>query len=69
MNQDDAVCDLCWKDLWFQMVFYYRNEINAEIASSIRDRPTCYWGINCKSMDHNHEHAKRYNHMVYQTRF
>lgn len=51
------------------MVFYYRNEINAEIASNIRDRPTCYWGINCKSMDHNHEHAKRYNHMVYQTRF
>jgi hypothetical protein len=24
MQSNDAVCDLCWKDLWFQMVFFYR---------------------------------------------
>ena len=53
INADDAVCDLCWKDLWFQMVFFYRTKIQADMPSSVRDRPTCYWGINCRTMDHN----------------
>ena len=29
MNANDAVCDICWKELWFQIVFAYRTEINA----------------------------------------
>ena len=69
MEQDDAVCDLCWKDLWFQMVFFYRIKINADLPAAIRDRPVCYWGINCRTMEHNTDHAKRFNHVTYQTRF
>ena len=69
MEKDDAVCDLCFKDLWFQMVFFYYMKIRADLPSSVRDRPVCYWGINCRTMDHNQDHAKRYNHIVYQTRF
>ena len=35
----------------------------------MRDRPICYWGINCNTMDHKKDHAKKYNHCIYQTRF
>ena len=69
MEGDDAVCDLCWKDLWFQMVFSYRTKIQPDLPPSVRDRPVCYWGINCRSADHNVDHAKRFNHVVFQTRF
>lgn len=69
LEADSAVCDNCWKDLWFQMVFHYREKIHDSLPANVRDRPTCYWGINCRTMDHNRDHAKRYNHMVYQTRF
>ena len=69
MSGDEAVCDLCWPDLWFQMVLSYRFDITPNLPSNVKDRPTCYWGINCRTMDHNRDHAQRYNHCVYQTRF
>lgn len=69
LDKDSAVCDLCWKDLWFQMVFTYRLEITPELPASVRDRPVCYWGINCRTMDHNTDHANKYNHCIFQSRF
>jgi E3 ubiquitin-protein ligase CHFR len=69
LHKDDAVCDLCWRDLWFQMVFFYRNLIAGNLPDSVKKRPICYWGINCNTMNHNEDHAIKYNHMVYQTRF
>jgi hypothetical protein len=51
------------------MVFSYRNAIAAEMPESVKNKPMCYWGINCTTMDHNDTHANKYNHMVYQTRF
>ena len=69
LEKDSAICDLCWNDLWFQMVFSYRTEITPQLPSAVRDRPVCYWGINCRTMDHNKDHAKKFNHCVYQSRF
>ena len=69
LDEDSAVCDSCFKDLWFQMVFAYRLSISADLPTTVRDRPVCYWGINCRTMDHNQDHAKKYNHLIYQTRF
>lgn len=69
LDKNTAVCDNCWADLWFQMVLTYRMDIVSDMPGHIRDRPVCYWGINCRTMDHNQEHAKRYNHCLYQTRF
>jgi E3 ubiquitin-protein ligase CHFR len=69
LSPDSAVCDLCWRELWFQMVFAYRNAITADLPSNVRDRPPCYWGINCRTMDHNQDHARKYNHILFQTRF
>ena len=69
LDKNAAVCDPCWNDLWFQMVLTYRMEIASELPSSVRDRPVCYWGINCRTMDHNLDHARKYNHCVFQSRF
>lgn len=51
------------------MVFSYKMAVASEFISAVRDRPQCYWGINCRTMDHNADHARRYNHILYQTRF
>lgn len=69
LNPDDAVCDTCYRDVWFQMVFYYRNQVHSDMPKEVKDRPGCYWGINCRTMSHNTDHAKRYNHCLYQTKF
>ena len=69
LDDNTVVCDLCWNDLWFQMVLAYRIEVAPIMPSNVRDRPICYWGINCRTMDHNADHAKKYNHCVYQSRF
>ena len=47
----------------------HRFDITPQLPTNVRDRPTCYWGINCRTMDHNPDHARRYNHCVYQSRF
>lgn len=69
LDGDTAVCDLCWNDLWFQMVLAYRIDVVGELPTLVRDRPVCYWGINCRTMDHNTDHARKYNHCLYQSRF
>ena len=69
LSEDSAICDLCWRDVWFQMVFRYRAAISPELPSAIRDRPICYWGVNCRTIDHNADHARKYNHLIFQTRF
>jgi E3 ubiquitin-protein ligase CHFR len=69
LDKDSVCCDLCWNDLWFQMVLAYRIEVAPNLPPAVRDRPLCYWGINCRTMDHNLDHAKKYNHCIYQSRF
>jgi E3 ubiquitin-protein ligase CHFR len=69
LHKRSAVCDNCWRELWFQMIFMYVRENAYLMPETIKNRPPCYWGINCRTMEHNVEHAKRYNHMEFQTKF
>jgi hypothetical protein len=39
------------------------------MPESIKGRVSCHYGVNCRTMGHNIDHAKKYNHMDYQTRF
>jgi E3 ubiquitin-protein ligase CHFR len=66
---DSAVCDVCWKQLWFQMVLRHRMNINSELPPAVSGRADCYYGINCTTMSHKLDHAKKLNHCCYQTRF
>lgn len=51
------------------MIFMFVKEHAYLMPDSIKKRPVCYWGINCRTMEHNLEHSKKYSHMDYQTRF
>lgn len=69
LDKRSPVCDNCWRELWFQMIFMFVKEHAYLMPDTIKNRPICYWGINCRTMGHNLEHAKKFNHMEYQTRF
>lgn len=69
LSKYSPVCDNCWRELWFQMIFMFVKEHSYLMSEAIKNRPSCYWGINCRTMEHNIEHAKKFNHMDYQTRF
>lgn len=69
LDKRSPVCDNCWRELWFQMIFMFVKEHAYLMPDTIKNRPVCYWGINCRTMAHNLEHAKKFNHMEYQTRF
>ena len=69
VHKKSPICDNCWRDLWFQMIFLYIKDNHTELPEPIRNRPLCYWGVNCHTMSHNVEHAKKYNHMNEQTKF
>ena len=69
INKKSPICDNCWNDVWFQMIFSYMREYCYVLPESLRGRAECYWGVNCNTMRHNLDHAKKYNHMNYQTKF
>ncbi len=69
LNKHSPICDNCWRELWFQMIFMFVRENSYLMPDTIKNRPVCYWGINCRTMQHNIEHAKRFSHMQFQTKF
>jgi hypothetical protein len=69
LHRKSPVCDNCWRELWFQMIFTYFKDNFFMLPESLKNRPFCYWGVNCHTMMHNVEHAKKYNHMEFQSKF
>lgn len=69
VTRTSPVCDICWVSLWFQMVMLYRGTITPDLPSSVTSRPDCYYGINCGTMTHKPDHARKLNHCCFQTRF
>jgi len=39
------------------------NKTIVQSSTSSRNRNSCYYGINCKTMLKNEDHAKRYDHL------
>lgn len=69
VQRRSPVCDICWTSLWFQMVLTFRWSIQTELPSSVQSRPDCYYGMNCSTMTHKADHARKLNHACFQTRF
>lgn len=69
LARESAVCDICWVSLWFQMVLVFRGTIAPELPSSVSSRPDCYYGVNCSTMNHKPDHARKLNHCCFQTKF
>lgn len=50
------------------MVLRYRGAIKDQLPSDIKNRPKCWYGVNCKTMIHNEDHAKKLDHICEQVR-
>ena len=59
LTGNTPVCAGCWKEVWFQYVFVFRNDVKMELPEAVRGRGDCWYGINCRTMLHRLEHAKR----------
>jgi|NOAtaT_7_FD_contig_31_3196074_length_274_multi_2_in_0_out_0_1 E3 ubiquitin-protein ligase CHFR len=63
---DTAICTNCLPNLWFQMLFVYYNDVKPQFPKAIRERPDCWWGINCKTQI-NKPHSEKLNHIILQS--
>jgi hypothetical protein len=43
--------------------------ILGDLPPAVQSRADCYYGVNCGTMTHKLDHAKKLNHCCYQTRF
>lgn len=66
LDQDSPVCTNCFGLIWFQMVFTYAKEKRADMPKEVTSRKDCWYGINCNTMRHNDDHAKKLNHICNQ---
>jgi len=69
MNSGSPVCLKCFPQVWFQMVFRYRIDIKPELPPEWKNRAPCWYGINCKTMIHNDDHARKLDHAIEQIKF
>jgi E3 ubiquitin-protein ligase CHFR len=70
MNQDTAVCTKCFDEqLWWQVCFKYFIDIKNDLPRDAQNRGSCWYGINCKTMVHSDDHAKKLNHVCEQIKF
>ena len=65
LNRDSCVCSNCFGKIWFFMLLEY----HSQVKSSFAQRSDCWWGVNCTTMNHRYEHARRLNHMAPQVKF
>jgi hypothetical protein len=41
IKSESPVCDVCWEQLWFQLVMRHRMNINSELPRAISNRADC----------------------------
>ena len=83
IHEDTAICTACFFLVWFQMVYLYRKDHHKEMPDEVKKRGSCWfffgllkfgliffrYGINCSTMKHNADHAKKLNHICDQVLF
>ncbi|EAR89588.2 FHA domain protein (macronuclear) [Tetrahymena thermophila SB210] len=60
INSDTPLCTNCWPNIWNQMVLKYRIAIKDQLPKNVKDKPDCWYGVNCYTR--NPQHNKIYNH-------
>ena len=64
-----ASCDSCAHQVLVNLQFDYRSQIDSDDLPAIaRSRPSCWYGKNCRTQNHNPDHCVRYNHICEQVR-
>ena len=63
LKRTDTVCKKCFETIWSDMLYRYRKSLQSSMASAIKKRPNCWYGITCSSQSKDLAHAKKYNHI------
>jgi hypothetical protein len=69
LSEGSIVCSFCTREVWFQFIFRYMNDHLPEFPESFRSKPHCWYGINCRTFNHNSSHGTKLYHICPQTRF
>ncbi|XP_065055437.1 E3 ubiquitin-protein ligase CHFR-like [Rhopilema esculentum] len=70
LTANDIVCFSCGLRYFKELTYQYRSHIpEGELPVEVMRRDKCYWGKNCRTQQHNNNHASRFNHICEQTRF
>ena len=70
LERSHATCHACAENVFRDLLFsVYKAVPKADLPSAARSRPDCHYGAACRTQKHNIAHAKKYNHVVDQTRF
>lgn len=70
LNKQSPVCGICFSQkVWLQFLIKYRQDIKADMEDTMKNRRSCWYGINCRTMVHSHAHARRLDHLGPQTKF
>jgi hypothetical protein len=64
----DSVCSLCMGAVWDEMLYGFREAEQHNLPAELQ-RPDCWYGRNCRTQRHNHNHARKLNHVCKQRKF
>ena len=63
LKKADMVCQMCMNKIWGELLYRWRETLNAAMPDSVKKRPNCWFGRECKTQSHNQQHAAKYNHI------
>lgn len=66
-KKDDNICNPCFDALWGKLLYQYRISINAQMPPTVRNRPNCWYGNQCRTQLHKLNHAEKFNHICEKT--
>ncbi|KEG12929.1 zinc finger family protein [Trypanosoma grayi] len=67
LTVDSALCENCMQTVFASLLFHYRRAVpSSELPETVRNRPNCWYGINCRTQFHKMQHANNYSHVCYQ---
>ena len=63
LTKSDEICLECFATVWSDLLYKYRTSIQSSLPESIKKRPNCWYGDECKTQIHNAQHSEKYNHI------
>jgi len=57
LTKRSEICDDCFATVWSDLLYRYRVSIQNILPETIRKRPNCWFGQECKTQTHNQQHA------------
>ena len=63
LRRTDTICHFCMERIWPELLYYWRESLKPAMPDSVKNRPDCWYGKECKTQATNLVHAQKYNHI------